>query len=252
MHTESRPLSLAGARFLRRCAGESRGPIGAALLGAILCLLTAPLFALSLSDLSNQDAAGGLRGALNQGISTAVGKLGVPGGFLNNPKVKIPLPPALDEVAKGMRFLGRGKDADELVESMNHAAEQAVPEAKQLMVSAVKSMSIEDAKRILTGGDDSVTQFFREKTAAPLAVKFLPIVKKVTDRSGLAQRYNEFAGEGAKLGLVKGDAVDVEHYVTAKALDGLYLMIGEEERAIRQNPAAAASSLVSKVFSALR
>src|SRR5579883_1602863 len=121
MHTESRPLSLAGARFLRRCAGESRGPIGAALLGAILCLLTAPLFALSLSDLSNQDAAGGLRGALNQGISTAVGKLGVPGGFLNNPKVKIPLPPALDEVAKGMRFLGRGKDADELVESMNHA-----------------------------------------------------------------------------------------------------------------------------------
>ena len=135
---------------------------------------------------------------------------------------------------------------------MNEAAEQAVPEARTLLTNAVKTMSIADAKKILTGGDDSVTQFFREKTAAPLGVKFLPIVKRKTDQVGLAQKYNQFAAEGSKLGVVKGDAANVEQYVTAKALDGLYLMIGEEEHAIRSNPAAAGSAIVSKVFGALR
>jgi hypothetical protein len=209
-------------------------------------------FAAGLADLTNQDAARGIRGALNQGAAAAIDKLGVPGGFLNNPKVKIPLPPALDEVAKGMRLMGRGKDADELVETMNHAAEQAVPEAKTLMVSAVKNMSLADAKKILTGGDESVTQFFKAKTQAPLAVKFLPIVKRSTDRLGLAQKYDQLAGQGAKLGLIKGDAANIEQYVTDKALDGLYLMIGEEERAIREHPAQAASAIVAKVFGALR
>jgi len=220
--------------------------------GLLGCLAAGSVFALGLGDITNQDAAKGIRGALTQGAESAIGKLGVPGGFLNNPKVKIPLPPALDEVAKGMRLLGRGKDADELVDAMNHAAEQAVPEAKGLMLTAVKTMSVQDAKKILTGGDDSVTQFFREKTAAPLAVKFLPIVKQATARVGLAQKYNQVAGEGAKLGLVKGDSANIEQYVTKRALDGLYVMIGEEEHAIRQNPAAAASSIVSKVFGALR
>jgi Protein of unknown function (DUF4197) len=211
-----------------------------------------PVSALGLSDLTNKDAARGIKGALSQGAASAIAKLGVPGGFLNNPKVKIPLPPALDEVAKGMRLIGRGKDSDELVTTMNRAAEQAVPEAKGLMINAVKTMSVEDAKKILTGGDDSVTQFFRAKTAAPLALKFLPIVKQATDRVGLAQKYDQFAGQAAKLGLVKGDAVNIEKYVTDKTLDGLYLMIGEEEHAIRKDPAAATSAIVSKVFSALR
>jgi hypothetical protein len=222
------------------------------LAGMLNCLLLGSVFGLGLADLSNQDASRGIKGALTQGASSAIAKLGVPGGFSNNPKVKIPLPPALDEVAKGMRMLGRGKDADELVAAMNSAAEQAVPQAKTMMVTAVKSMSIQDAKKILTGGDDSVTQFFREKTAAPLAVKFLPIVKQATARVGLAQKYDQLAGQGAKLGLIKGDSANIETYVTRKTLDGLYLMIGEEERAIRQNPAAAVSSIVSKVFGALR
>jgi hypothetical protein len=221
------------------------------LTGLLSGVFFSPLFALDLSDLTNKDAARGIKGALNQGAASAIGKLGVPGGFLNNPKVKIPLPPALDEVAKVMRMMGRGKDADELVATMNQAAEQAVPQAKELMITAVKTMSVEDAKRILTGGDDSVTQFFRAKTAAPLSAKFLPMVKRATDRVGLAQKYDQFAGEGVKLGLIKGDAANIERYVTDKALDGLYLMIGEEERAIRQNPAAAASAIVSKVFGAL-
>lgn len=208
--------------------------------------------ALDLAQLTNQDAARGIKGALDQGAASAIAKLGVPGGFLDNPKVKIPLPPALDEIAKVMRMMGRGKDADALVVAMNRAAEQAVPQAKELMIDAVKSMSLEDAKRILTGGDDSVTQFFRAKTEGPLAVKFLPVVKQATDRVGLARKYDQVAEQGAKLGLVKGDAANIDQYVTHKALDGLYLMIGEEERAIRKNPAAAASAIVSEVFGALR
>jgi hypothetical protein len=214
-------------------------------------VLFGPVFALDLSDITNQEASGGIRGALNTGISSAVGKLGVPGGFLNNPKVKITLPPALEQVASGMRLMGQGKRADELVAKMNEAAEQAVPLAKPLLANAVKSMTLADAKQILTGGDDSVTTFFRAKTYAALVTKFLPIVKHSTDRVGLAQQYDQFAGEAAKFGLVKGDAASIENYVTDKALDGLYLMIGEEERAIRRNPAAAGSALVQKVFGAL-
>jgi hypothetical protein len=223
------------------------------LSGLLGCLVagSALALALGLADLSNTDAARGIKGALDQGATSAVARLGVAGGFLNNPKVKIPLPPALEEVAKGMRLFGRGKDADELVVATNQAAEQAVPEAKDLLISAVKTMSLDDAKKILTAGDDSVTQFFRAKTAAPLAAKFLPVVKRATDRVGLAQKYDQLAGEGAKLGLMKDDTGTIEQYVTHKTLDGLYLMIGEEERAIRQNPAAAASSIVSKVFGAL-
>lgn len=220
--------------------------------GLLGCWLAGSVFAVGLGDLTNQDAAQGMRGALAQGAESAIGKLGVPGGFLDNPKVRIPLPPALDEVAKGMRLLGRGRDADELVEAMNHAAEQAVPEAKGMMLGAVKSMSFQDAKKILTGGDGSVTEFFREKTAAPLAVKFLPIVSQATARVGLAQKYDRVAGEGVKLGLVRGDSASIEQYVTKRTLDGLYVMIGEEEHAIREHPGAAASAIVSKVFGALR
>ncbi len=222
------------------------------LSGILGSLLIGPTAAAVLDELTNQEAVQGLKGAISHGVNTAVGKLGVAGGFMNNPKVKIPLPPALDKVAEGMRLFGRGKDADELVAAMNQAAERAVPEAKGLLVNAVRTMSVQDAKKILTGGDDSVTQFFRAKTAAPMAVKFLPIVKRATDRVGLAQKYDQFASQGTKLGLIKGDEASIEQYVTAKSLDGLYLMIGEEEHAIRQNPAAAGSTIVAKVFGALR
>jgi hypothetical protein len=219
--------------------------------GLLSTLVLGSAFALGLGDLTNKDAARGIKGVLSAGVASAVANLGAKDGFLNNPKVKIPLPPALDQLAKGLRIIGRGQDADELVAAMNRAAEQAVPEAKPLLLNAVRTMSVEDAKKILTGGDDSVTQFFKAKTTAPLAVKLLPIVKQATDRVGLAQKYNQFAGQGVKLGLVKGDAANIEQYVTSKTLDGLYLMIGEEERSIRKNPAAAASAIVSKVFGSL-
>jgi hypothetical protein len=222
------------------------------LVALLTCFWTSAAIAAGLADLTSQEASRGIKGALVSGVTSAVGRLGVPGGFLNNEKVKIPLPPALKDVAGALHLVGRGKDADELVTTMNRAAEQAVPQAKEMLVAAVRTMSIADAKQILTGGDDSVTQFFRAKTAGPLAVKFLPVVKRATQRVGLAKQYDELAARGAQLGLVKGDTANIEQYVTDKTLDGLYLEIGEEERAIRKDPAAAGSAIVAKVFGALR
>ncbi len=209
-------------------------------------------YAASLADLSNQDAAQGLRAALVKGSESAVSRLGVTNGFLNDPKVKIPLPPALSKAEEALRLVGLNKDADELVQSMNHAAETAVAQAKPLLTDAIRNMSVTDAKNILTGGDDSVTRFFKDKTQAPLTVKFLPIVKQATDRVGLANRYNSFAARASKLGLIKGNETNIESYVTEKALDGLYTQIGDEERAIRQNPVAAGSAILTKVFGALK
>lgn len=216
-----------------------------------LALFATQAFALGLADLSNQDATGGLKDALVQAAGSAVGKLGVTDGFFGNPKVKIPLPDSLKKVEKGMRMFGMGKQADELTLRMNRAAEAAVPEAKALLIDSVKKMSVQDAKNILTGGDDAATQYFKKTTSGPLAVKFLPIVKKATEDVQLAQQYNKFAETGAKYGLVKKEQANLEQYVTQKALDGLYLMMAEEEQAIRKNPLGASTSLIKKVFGAL-
>jgi hypothetical protein len=207
--------------------------------------------AITLDDLSNRDATGGLKGALIQSVGAAVGKLGVEDGFLGNPEVKIPLPDTLKKAEKAMRMLGMGKQADELVTRMNRAAEAAVPEAKVLLVDAVKKMSVQDAKNILSGGDDAATQYFKQKTSVPLAQKFLPIVKKATEDVQLAQQYNEFAELGSQYGLINKDQANLEQYVTQKALDGLFLMMAEEEKNIRANPLEAGSKLVKKVFGAL-
>ncbi len=213
---------------------------------------TAPALALSLADISNKDASGGLKDALIQAAGAAVGKLGVTDGFLQNPKVKIPLPDTMKKAEKAMRMFGMGKQADELVTRMNRAAEAAVPEAKTLLVDAVKQMSVQDAKNILTGGDDAATQYFKKTTAAPLTQKFLPIVQKTTADVKLAQQYNKFAEAGAKFGLVNKDQANLEQYVTQKALDGLYLMMAEEEKAIRKDPLGASTNLIKKVFGSLQ
>lgn len=208
--------------------------------------------ALGLGDLSNADASQGLKQALIQGAERAVSQLGAAGGFLNNPQVKIPLPASMQKAEKAMRMFGMGKQADELVVKMNQAAEAAVPEAKTLLVNAVKNMSVSDAKGILTGGEDSATQYFRKVTAGPMAEKFLPIVKKATENVDLAQQYNKFADMGSKYGLVNKDQANLEQYVTAKALDGVYVKIAEEEKAIRKDPMGQASNLLKKVFGAVK
>lgn len=207
--------------------------------------------AATVSELSNAEAAKGLKEALVQGANTAVAKLGAEDGFLGNPEVKIPLPNSLKKAERTMRILGMGKQADELVLRMNRAAEAAVPEAKTLLVDAVKKMSVQDAKDILTGGDDAATQYFKKVTSAPMAQKFLPIVKKATQDVALAQQYNKFAEMGSNYGIVKKDQANLEQYVTQKTLDGVYLMMAEEEKAIRENPAKVGSSLIKKVFGAL-
>jgi len=207
--------------------------------------------AVELADLSNKEATGGLKDALIQASGAAVGKLGVTDGFFKNPKVKIPLPDSLKKAEKAMRFFGMGKQADELVLRMNRAAEAAVPEAKVLLVDAVKKMSVQDAKDILSGGDDAATQYFKKSTSAALTAKFLPMVKEATQDVQLAQQYNKFAETGMQYGLVKKDQANLEQYVTQKTLDGLYLMMAEEEKAIRKDPLGASTSLIKKVFGAL-
>lgn len=216
-----------------------------------LLVVSTASWALSLGDITNQEAAGGLKEALTQGVSSAVGSLGKADGFLGNDKVKIPMPGALAKAEKMLRMAGMGKQADELVTAMNRAAEAAVPEAKALLTDAVKSMSVTDAKNILTGGEGSVTAFFKEKTSAQLTQKFLPIVKQQTAKVDLAQKYDAYAGQGAKMGLVKKEDAKIDDYVTRKALDGLYAMIAEEEKAIRANPVGAVGGLAKKVFGAL-
>ncbi len=217
---------------------------------ALLAVCT-PALAAGLAGLSNAEATGGLKEALTQGAGRAVEMLGRDGGFLNNPKVRIPLPGVLEKTAPLLRMTGRGDDLDELVTTMNRAAEAAVPEARALLMDAVRQMSVADAKDILTGGDDSVTRYFRDKTEAQLVQRFLPVVKKSTDRLAVSSQYNQLAGQAAGVGLVSGDDANIENYVTRKALDGLYQMIAEEERAIRQDPLGAAGSLAKKVFGAL-
>jgi hypothetical protein len=207
--------------------------------------------AVSLGDLSNTEASNGLKEALIQGAGKAVGKLGAVDGFLGNPQVKIPLPDSLKKAEKAMRMFGMGKQADELVLKMNRAAEAAVPEAKALLIDSVKKMSVQDAKNVLSGGDDAATQYFKKTTSGPMAEKFLPIVKKATENVQLAQQYNKFAEMGSQYGLVKKEQANLEQYVTQKTLDGVYLMMAQEEKAIRKDPMGQASSLLKKVFGAV-
>lgn len=204
------------------------------------------------AGLTETDAASGIRVALERGAVAAVGLLGKTDGFLGNPKVRIPLPSFLDDAARLLRATGQKKRVDALETALNRAAEAAVPEAKALLVSAVKSMSVEDAKQLITGGDDSVTQFFVGKTREPLGVKFLPIVTKATEKVSLVDKYNAVAGKAASLGLIKPQDASIQAYVTEKALDGLYLMIGEEEKKIRANPLATGSAILRKVFGSLK
>jgi hypothetical protein len=206
----------------------------------------------ALDALSNAEAGSGLKAALEQGAGSAVGKLGASGGFLNNEHVKIPLPKVLEQARPLLKLTGHAQQLDDLVLAMNGAAEQAVPLAKPLLLKAVKSMTFTDAKNILTGGDTSVTQFFREKTSNDLAQQFLPKVKSVTDRSGLAGKYNHIVGQVGKLANVPPEQATVEAYVTSRAMDGLFYMIGEEEKAIRQDPIGSGSKIIGKVFGLLK
>ena len=221
-------------------------------VAALVALTHQHALALSLGDLTNAEASQGLKTALEKGALAAVALLGKPDGFLGNDKVRIPLPGFLEDAAKLLRNLGQGKRIDELVTSMNRAAEAAVPLAKDMLVGAVKSMNVTDAKNILSGGETAVTGFFIDKTRTPLGEKFLPVVTQATEKVGLAEKYNQMAGKAAGMGLMKKEDANIQQYVTGKSLDGLYYMIGEEEKKIRQDPIGTGSAILKKVFGALK
>jgi hypothetical protein len=224
----------------------------AAIVGLLITAAVGePAHALSLSDLTDKEAVAGLKEALIRGSGKAVDELGKRDGFLGNAKVKIPLPQTLQRVESVLRTVGMGGQADELITAMNRAAEAAVPEAKTLLVAAVKKMTVEDAKGILSGGDHAATDYFRKTTSDALTQRFLPIVKRATAKVKLADTYNNFAGKAADFGLFEKKDASLDSYVTQKALDGLFLMIAEEEKAIRQDPAGAAKDIVKKVFGAI-
>lgn len=197
---------------------------------------------------SEADAAAGVRAALERGALAAVALLGRTDGFLGDPRVRIALPGYLDKAAKLLRATGQGRQVDELVTAMNRAAEAAVPQARTLFVSTVKAMSVEDALQLVRGGPTSVTDYFAGKTRAPLGEKFLPIVTRATEKLKLAESYNRVAGRAAGLGLVRGEEASVQQHVTARALDGLFLMIGEEEKKIRADPVKTGSAILKRVF----
>ncbi len=206
--------------------------------------------ALSLADLSPSDASGGLKDALSQGAKVAIQQLGKPGGFSNDPDVRIGLPGNLGKAASAMKMMGMGAQVEQLEASMNKAAEIAVPQAQVLLLDAVKKMTVADAKSILNGPDDAATAYLNKSSREQLRAKFLPIVKQATSQVGLAQQYNSFAGQAASFGAIDAKSANIENYVTEEALDGLFTIIAEQEASIRDNPAAAATSLAKKVFGA--
>jgi hypothetical protein len=199
-------------------------------------------------SLGDADASAGVKAALERGAVAAVALLGRTDGFLGNALVRIALPGYLNDGAKVMKALGQQKRVDELLTAMNRAAESAVPQAQDLLVSTVRNLSVQDAVRIVKGGDTSVTDFFAGRTRSPLSERFLPIVTQATERVSLAEKYNSVAGRATGLGLVKKEDANIQTYVTRKALDGLYLMIGEEEKKIRRDPVATGSDILRKVF----
>jgi hypothetical protein len=214
--------------------------------------LPRPAGAAGIDAVSSKDSVAALKAALGQGADRAVSSLGSVDGFLGNPKLRIPLPPALAKGERMFKVLGLDKEAKSLVTAMNRAAEAAVPEARDLLVDSLKQMTLDDARQILTGGDDAATQYFRRTSYDKLSARFLPIVKQTTDRSDLSQQYNQFAGQASRFGVIDARDAKVEDYVTRKALDGLFTVIAEEERAIRKDPLGQSSKLLQSVFGALK
>jgi hypothetical protein len=200
---------------------------------------------------SSADASSALRAALQRGAEVAVQQLGKPDGFLSNDKVRIGLPDMLEKAAPVLRTVGKGRQLDELSTAMNHAAERASAQAKPLLIKAVSELTVDDATHILKGGDNAVTDYFSSKTRQPLSETFRPIVDEALSKLSVTKSYNDLTQKASKLGLIRGKLVTVQDHVTQHALDGLYFVIGEEERRIRRDPVGTGSEILKKVFGAL-
>lgn len=203
------------------------------------------------AGLTDSKIIAGLKQALQLSTGKAIALTGRPDGFLKNEAIKIVLPPKLEPIAKGMRMLGMGARVDQLEVGMNRAAEQATPQAKQIFIAAVKKMSFDDARKILTGDDTAATEYFKRTSSADLTAAFSPIVKHSMQQVGVVQQYDRLLAN-APGGSVLAEQFDLDQYVVGKTLDGLFLMLGEEEKKIRKNPAAQTTSLLKEVFGRLR
>jgi len=201
----------------------------------------------STAGLSNDKIVAGLKEALQVSTTKAVSLTGKPDGFLKNEAIKIFLPPKLQSVGRGLRMLGMGKRVDELEVGMNRAAEQATPEAKKIFIAAVRNMSFDDARKILTGGDTAATEYFKRASSDDLTTAFSPIVVQSMQRVGVIEQYNRVLAS-APAGRALAGQFDLNKYVVAKTLDGLFLMLGEEEKKVRKDPAAQTTSLLREVF----
>lgn len=204
--------------------------------------------------LSTTDISSGLKGALSQGVRKAILELGREDGFYGNDRVRIPLPRGLQNTERTLRALGQGRKVDEFVEAMNHAAERAVPVAADVFADSIRQMTFNDARNILfSGQDDAATQFFRRTSEDRLRTLFRPIVEDFTEQVGVTQKYKSMMGRYGFIGRVVGqDASDIDGYVTQKALDGLFMMVADEERNIRRDPIGRTTSILRKVFGVLR
>ncbi|BET24535.1 uncharacterized protein DUF4197 [Limnobacter thiooxidans] len=222
------------------------------LLLLVTFTVTGMASAADLSAITSKEAVTALRTTLTKGAEAAVGSLGKTDGFLGNPAARIQLPEFLAQSKGMLKMVGMGGQLDQVEVSMNRAAEAAVPQAKAILQKTIQNMTVEDAKQVLGGGETAVTDFFRSKTQSDLYQQLLPIVKGKTAQVGLAQQYNALAEKGSRFGLVKAEDANLEGYVTNKALDALFLMVAEEEKAIRANPVAAGSAVLKKVFGSLK
>jgi len=199
-------------------------------------------------ELSDAKIGSGLKEALKVGTENTVNLTGKTDGYFLNEAIKILMPEKLQTLEKGLRMVGYGPQIDEFVLSMNRSAEQAAPHAKQIFWDAIGEMTFEDARKILSGNETAATQYFKEKTTGKLTTVFQPVVEKSMNEVGVTRQYNELVGRYQTIPFVKSETFDINHYVVTKALDGLFHVLGEEERKIRTNPAARVTDLLKEVF----
>jgi len=211
-------------------------------------LLGTSVWAVQLGGLSDSKIVAGLKEALEIGTGNAVNLTGKVDGFFRNAAIKILMPKQLRTVEKGLRAIGQGAMVDEFVLSMNRAAEKAAPEARKIFVSALKQMTFDDARKILFGNDTAATTYFKEKTSVTIGNAFRPIVSRAMNEVGATRQYKDLLGRFQQIPFVKTQSLDIDEYVVGQALNGLFYMVGEEEKKIRKNPLARVSSILQEVF----
>lgn len=214
---------------------------------SVVMLLT-PINIVQFGGLSDNRIVAGLKEALTIGAGNAIKLTGSVDGFFKNAMIKILLPRQLNTLARGLRVIGQGARVDEFELSMNRAAEKAAPQARQIFVNAIRQMTITDARKILTGGDTAATEYFKDKTSEKLATAFRPIIEKSMNDVGATRQYKDLVGRFESIPFAKTQSLDIDDYVVNKALDGIFYMVGEEEKKIRKNPAARVTSILRDVF----